>query len=650
MPPPTVYEGVNGSYEGTLFNGLKFWVSKRVPLRSDVVAKIKNNGGKTVEMEKLADVLIWDNLLPRGAPPGAISFKFVDDCVSKGEIVNKEEYLVTSSTRPVGSSVLTQKGTKNSFTPQDDQILLNWIRQKEEEGASIKGLAIYQELAKKYPHHTYQSWRSRFVDKLSHLPRQSVRPLPPPTATPVKSRSSATNARVAPSSTAPVATPSSLTPSKGPGRRVPFTEEDDRILIEYVHDRWEAKSGNKIYKELEEQYPHHTWQSWRDRWVKTLSKRRNSAPGEITDAEPIRAPRPRHELSASELPPAKRPRTSTLGNSTVQSTAPVAPPSTQLGMSEEEQVTYEALKEKMRKMKEAKAARTSTSGQTKVPSRAVSSNRVGEPGNEVRPTSAVSSTPLASGSREDELRKEELKQKMKEIRAERARKPSSTPGSTRQGESRRASIVSNNEPLLQPQPKKKRKEPPTPTPTTNQTPGFRTQVSMPSIDSPGFQTQVSNPTAETPEAQGPQTRTQYAQNPELEPVRARSRESMAGLITSRESWLGLRRIFHEFNQEPEPSETLTVFGREVDCWDLWSGVVREGYPPSPAAWVRIAEDLGFTDDQDLLDEGQRSVVQALRDCFMENLREFWLATEWFAGVVFEPVEAEGGDEEGEEEE
>lgn len=110
----------------------------------------QNNGGKIVEMEKFADVLIWDYLITRGAPAGAVSSKFVEDCVSKGEIVNKEEYLVAVPTAtPVGSSAPVKKGTKTPFTPKDDQMLLSWIRQKEEAGESIKGNAIYRELAAK---------------------------------------------------------------------------------------------------------------------------------------------------------------------------------------------------------------------------------------------------------------------------------------------------------------------------------------------------------------------------------------------------------------------------------------------------------------------------------------------------------------------
>ncbi|KAL8822695.1 MAG: hypothetical protein Q9191_006575 [Dirinaria sp. TL-2023a] len=52
-----------------------------------------------------------------------------------------------------------------------------------------------------------------------------------------------------------------------------FTEEDDRVLLQWVYSHPQkggGTEGNEIYKQLEAQNARHTWQSWRDRWVKTL--------------------------------------------------------------------------------------------------------------------------------------------------------------------------------------------------------------------------------------------------------------------------------------------------------------------------------------------------------------------------------------------
>lgn len=36
-----MYDGVNGNDDGALFNGIKFWVDRRVPQRSSVLEKIR---------------------------------------------------------------------------------------------------------------------------------------------------------------------------------------------------------------------------------------------------------------------------------------------------------------------------------------------------------------------------------------------------------------------------------------------------------------------------------------------------------------------------------------------------------------------------------------------------------------------------------
>ncbi|KAL8834258.1 MAG: hypothetical protein Q9170_003845 [Blastenia crenularia] len=62
--------------------------------------------------------------------------------------------------------------------------------------------------------------------------------------------------------------------------RTKFTPEDDRILVNWVHGFEQsggATSGNEIYKQLEAKNPRHTWQSWRDRWVKYLKSLPRSA-------------------------------------------------------------------------------------------------------------------------------------------------------------------------------------------------------------------------------------------------------------------------------------------------------------------------------------------------------------------------------------
>ncbi|KAF2453776.1 hypothetical protein BDY21DRAFT_355032 [Lineolata rhizophorae] len=63
--------------------------------------------------------------------------------------------------------------------------------------------------------------------------------------------------------------------------RTKFTAEDDKCLWKWVSSHGKdgaSTSGNEIYKQLEQTNPRHTWQSWRDRWVKTL-RYREAPPG-----------------------------------------------------------------------------------------------------------------------------------------------------------------------------------------------------------------------------------------------------------------------------------------------------------------------------------------------------------------------------------
>ncbi|KAH7312354.1 TRF2-interacting telomeric protein/Rap1 C terminal domain-containing protein [Stachybotrys elegans] len=52
--------------------------------------------------------------------------------------------------------------------------------------------------------------------------------------------------------------------------RTPFTPADDAALAKWVLSHSTAKTGNAIYQEYEQINPNHTWQSWRNRYIKVL--------------------------------------------------------------------------------------------------------------------------------------------------------------------------------------------------------------------------------------------------------------------------------------------------------------------------------------------------------------------------------------------
>ncbi|OCT53606.1 hypothetical protein CLCR_09502 [Cladophialophora carrionii] len=89
---------------------------------------------------------------------------------------------------------------------------------------------------------------------------------------------------------------SSVTSSKG--GRTPFTPADDQFLWNWLKpfvERGGSWKGNEIYKQLEEVNPRHTFQSWRDRWIKHTQYQKR----QVTEAI---EPKPREpEGSAAEL-------------------------------------------------------------------------------------------------------------------------------------------------------------------------------------------------------------------------------------------------------------------------------------------------------------------------------------------------------------
>lgn len=91
--------------------------------------------------------------------------------------------------------------------------------------------------------------------------------------------------------------------------RTPFTNEDDQQLWDWVkphEERGLAWKGNEIYKQLESVNPRHTFQSWRDRYIKhTRFQKRTSTP--ITEeTQPL--PEPSTLQTIRSVQQRKRPR------------------------------------------------------------------------------------------------------------------------------------------------------------------------------------------------------------------------------------------------------------------------------------------------------------------------------------------------------
>ncbi len=93
-------------------------------------------------------MLIADHLKMNAAPPGSYSWAFIDDSIKKGQLQERDNYLIgrpRDTARPVGSSAPTKR-TRTPFTSEDDKILTDWVLLKEKQGGSVQGNEIYKEL------------------------------------------------------------------------------------------------------------------------------------------------------------------------------------------------------------------------------------------------------------------------------------------------------------------------------------------------------------------------------------------------------------------------------------------------------------------------------------------------------------------------
>ncbi|CAK7270340.1 hypothetical protein SEPCBS57363_004051 [Sporothrix epigloea] len=186
------------------FQGLKFWVSIHTPNRTK--ADINSHGGILVANEADADVRIMDPARAgSNPPPNMISPAWISECIKRQRQVDEEPFRVskmaaqpierrrqepppvregrrqeapTMPRPPAGSHTRV----RNEYTAEDDHILVQWMRMQAARCAaqdvplSTKGTKIYKELEQRCPHHTFHSWRARWLTRLSATTDLSVPP------------------------------------------------------------------------------------------------------------------------------------------------------------------------------------------------------------------------------------------------------------------------------------------------------------------------------------------------------------------------------------------------------------------------------------------------------------------------------------------
>ncbi|KAL8722290.1 MAG: hypothetical protein Q9225_001195 [Loekoesia sp. 1 TL-2023] len=197
-----VYTGVTDAagVQGQLFQGVKFWLSQKVPQRKRFIEEVKANGGEITPLEKEADVKIVDHARKEQLPGTYVddsqySYQYIEFSVRYGALEDLERHAVgppIGTVRTVGSTLQPPKSARTKFTPEDDRVLVNWVHGIEQGGGATSGNEIYKQLEAKVrrylisgtfkpskslalqnPRHTWQSWRDRWVKTLKNLPRSA---------------------------------------------------------------------------------------------------------------------------------------------------------------------------------------------------------------------------------------------------------------------------------------------------------------------------------------------------------------------------------------------------------------------------------------------------------------------------------------------
>lgn len=87
--------------------------------------------------------------LRKDTPPGSISWRWIEESLKNGELAELKDHpadIKSIAPKKTGSPASTRT-FRTPFTAADDKTLMNWVVKSEQSGRSIKGNAIYEELA-----------------------------------------------------------------------------------------------------------------------------------------------------------------------------------------------------------------------------------------------------------------------------------------------------------------------------------------------------------------------------------------------------------------------------------------------------------------------------------------------------------------------
>lgn len=77
------------------------------------------------------------------------SYTFIEQSIEQGMLANPDDHVAgppAGTIRGVGSATIRPKGTRTSFTAEDDKLLVAWVRSSMRKGASEFGNDLYKQL------------------------------------------------------------------------------------------------------------------------------------------------------------------------------------------------------------------------------------------------------------------------------------------------------------------------------------------------------------------------------------------------------------------------------------------------------------------------------------------------------------------------
>ena len=182
-----VYSEVSGDndLQGSLFDGVKFWLSQRVPQRSRFITDIKARDTRSSALRSPLTVcrpmvgrsssstsrrMSWSWIM-RGKRPFlerkstsvidcksfynpdisrlSYSYTFIEKSIRNGTLEDLEDHKVgpaPGTVRSIGSTIQPPKASRNKYTEEDDRVLWQWVHNHTQKGGGTDGNEIYKQL------------------------------------------------------------------------------------------------------------------------------------------------------------------------------------------------------------------------------------------------------------------------------------------------------------------------------------------------------------------------------------------------------------------------------------------------------------------------------------------------------------------------